>query len=284
MRVSFLVLIVLVLRASAASAAPNEGIVLEAYTGERPDDAGKAVAPLLRELESSGFAIGAEVARKFEDHVSRAAGEPGAAPVGFFTTVDSGTKAWASGKFEEAVTLLAPLLGASRESPGAFIGNSKLRDGLLRALIVVGLSQQRLGNQGDAGDTFAELIRSYPDATVSRSTYGPEAAALFDQAKKVHAGKAKGRLLVKVTDEDTEVYLDERLERKGTTVKELVPGDYRVIAQLGSKRSRNHKVSVKPGEEVTITVDPFFDAAVRTGTWAGFAFGSAADRERLEAT
>lgn len=282
MRVSFLVLFVLVVRGSAASAAPNEGIVLESYTGERPDDAAKAVAPLLRELESSGYSIGAEVARKFEDHVSVSAGELGA-PNGLFATVDAGTKAWASGKFEDAVTLLSPLVGAARDTPGAFIGNTKLRDGLLRALIVLGLSQQRLGNQGDAGDTFAELIRSFPDATVSRSTYGPEAAALFDQARKAHALKAKGRLLVKVPDEDAEVYIDERLERKGTTVKELVPGEYRVIVQLGNKRSRNHRVTVKPGEEVTLSIDPLFDAAVRTGTWAGFAFASAADRERLEA-
>ena len=283
MRVSFLVLIVGALRTSAAFAAPNEGIVLESYTGERPEDAAKALAPLLRELESSGFSIGSEVAHRFEDRVSRDVGTAQSLPIGFADVVDRGTKAWVGGKFEEAVALLSPLVGAARETPGAFVGNAKLRDSLLRALIVLGLSQQRLGNQGDAGDTFAELTRSYPDANVARSTYGPEAQALFEQAKKAQAAKVKGRLLVKVTDEETEVYLNERLERRGTTIKDLAPGDYRVIVQLGAKRSRNHRVSVKPGDDVTLVMDPSFDAVVRTGAWAGFAFASGADRERLEA-
>ncbi len=283
MRVSLFVLIVLVL-SSIASAAPNEGIVLESYTSERPEDAAKALAPLLRELESSGYSIGAEVARKFEDHVSRDVGTAQNLPVGFTDGVDRGTKAWVGGKFEEAVALLAPLVGAARETPGAFIGDTKLRDSLLRALIVLGLSQQRLGNPGDAGDTFAELIRMYPTASVARSTYGPEAATLFEQAKKAQAAKTTGRLLVQVTDQQTEVYLDERLERRGTTVMNLAPGDYRVVVQLGNRRSRNHRVSVKPGDDVTLVMDPNFDSVVRTGTWAGFEFGNPSDRERLEAT
>lgn len=273
----------LLVAATSVVRAGNDGIALEAYTGERPDDAAKAVGPLLGELAQRGFSTGEDVARSYELKVSRTLGGPDELPIGYADVVDRGTKAWVGGKFEAAVALLSPLVDASHEATGAFLGNAKLRDVLLRALIVLGLSQQRLGDPGAAGETFAELIHSYPEATVARSTYGPEAAALFEQARKNLAAAPKGRLLVKVTDELTEVYINERLERRGTIVKELPPGTYRIVAQLGSKRSRNHRVTVKAGEELSLTIDPAFDGVVRTTGWAGFVFPSAGERERSEA-
>lgn len=279
----FPALVLLVLAVSArVSAAGNDGIVIESYTGARPDDAAKAIAPLLRQLAQRGFQTGSEVGAKFEDRVSRHAGGAADLPAGFAAEVDKGTKAWASGKFEEAVGILSPLTEAARVSNGAFIGNAKLRDTLLRALVVLGLSQQRLGDPAAATTAFAELIRTFPDATVARSTYGPEASQLFEQTKKTLAAEARGRVLIKLADEQTEVYIDERLERRGTTVKQLLPGDYRINAQLGAQRSRTHRVTVKPGDDLTVTIDPVFDAAVHTTGWSGFAFQTAAERERLE--
>ena len=265
------------------AAAGNDGIVVESYTGARPDDAGKAIAPLLRELAQRGFQTDSQVGSKFEDRVSRSAGGAADLPASFAADVDKGTKAWASGKFEEAVAILSPLTEAARVANGAFIGNATLRDTLLRALVVLGLSQQRLGDPAAATTAFAELIRTFPEASVARSTYGPEAAQLFEQTKKTLASEARGRLLIKLADEQTEVYIDERLERRGSTVKQLIPGDYRINAQLGAQRSRTHRVTVKPGDDITVTIDPVFDAAVHTMGWSGFAFQNAAERERLEA-
>jgi hypothetical protein len=279
----FPVLVLLVLAVSVrVTAAGNDGIVVESYTGARPDDAAKAIAPLLRKLAQRGFQTGSEVGAKFEDRVSRNAGAAGDLPAGFTAEIDKGTKAWASGKFEEAVAILSPLTEAARITNGAFIGNAKLRDTLLRALVVLGLSQQRLGDPAAATTAFAELIRTFPDATVPRSTYGPEASQLFEQTRKTLAAEARGRVLIKLADEQTEVYIDERLERRGTTVKQLLPGDYRINAQLGTQRSRTHRVTVKPGDDLIVTIDPVFDAAVHTAGWSGFAFQTAAERERLE--
>ncbi|MBA3461637.1 MAG: hypothetical protein H0T46_16865 [Deltaproteobacteria bacterium] len=281
MRFPGLVLLVLAVCARVA-AAGNDGIVIESYTGKRPDDAGKAIAPLLRELAQRGFQTDSQVGTKFEDRVSRHAGGAADLPASFGTEVEKGTKAWASGRFEDAVGILSPLTEAARVANGAFIGNAKLRDTLLRALVVLGLSQQRLGDPAAATTAFAELIRTFPDATVARSTYGPEAAQLFEQTRKTLASEARGRLLIKLADEQTEVYIDERLERRGSTVKQLIPGDYRINAQLGAQRSRTHRVTVRPGDDITLTIDPVFDAAVHTTGWSGFAFQTAAERERLE--
>ena len=90
-------------------------------------------------------------------------------------------------------------------------------------------------------------------------------------------------MLVKLTDEQAEVYLDGRLERRGTTVKDLIPGEYRVLARLGGVMSRVHRVVVKPGADVTVTIDLAFDDVIRSSPFAGFEFATASERERSEA-
>ena len=51
------------------------------------------------------------------------------------------------------------------------------------------LSQQRKGDLAAARDTFQELLRSYPDAEISRGTYGPDAHGLFESVRR-DLGKA----------------------------------------------------------------------------------------------
>src|SRR4051812_41333533 len=110
-----------ILACARVAFAGADGVVLESYSGARPDDAAKAVAPLLGELAQRGFATGGEVGGKFEGRISRDAGAAGAQPATFSADVDKGTKAWASGKFEDAVALLSPLVEQAHVVNGPFI-------------------------------------------------------------------------------------------------------------------------------------------------------------------
>jgi hypothetical protein len=261
------------------------GIVLESYTGARPADASKIVGPVLGELATRGFGdAGAVIATRFEAQVSRAAVTPDGLPKDFADQIEKGHRAWIAGSFDDAVAILGPIVDAVHANPGALARNAGARDRVLKALIALALSQHRRGDPSAARTTLGELLRSYPDAQVQKGVYGPEAASLFEQVKKELAAGPRGRLLVKLADEQAEVFINERLERRGTTVKELVPGEYRIMIALGDQMSRSHRVVIEAGKEQTLTIDLAFDAVVRTSpAWSGFEFASASDRESAEA-
>lgn len=270
---------------AAASADDGFGVVVESYTGTRPDTAGTVLLPVLRELAARDFLAGADaVGRRFEAQVSRPAISAQGLPADFAEQIERGHRAWISGTFDQAVSILGPLVDAAHANSGAFAKNPGIRERLQKAMIALALSQQRRGDPSAARETFAELLRSFPDAQVTKGTYGPDAAQVFEQTKKELAAAPKGRLLVKLANESAEVFINERLERKGTTVKELTAGEYRVIVQLGDRQSRAHVVTIKAKEEATLTVDLAFDEAVNSSpAWTGFQFASAADREKSEA-
>src|SRR5690349_608509 len=160
------------------------GIALESYTGDRPADAPRLLGPILDELAARGFQAGDTLSRSYEAGVSRAATTPGGLPADFAGEVDRGFKLWVTGKFDDALKVLGPLVETAHANTGAFAKDQTLREPLLKALIGVALSQQRNGDPSAMRATFAEIIRSFPDAQLSRGTYGPEAADAFEQVRR----------------------------------------------------------------------------------------------------
>ena len=65
-----------VLLATVSPAHAGDDIVLESYTGARPDEAKKFVRPVIDELGRRGYSAGDDVGRKFESRVSRPALAP----------------------------------------------------------------------------------------------------------------------------------------------------------------------------------------------------------------
>ena len=256
------------------------GIVLEAYTGQRPADASRLLGPVLDELAARGFSAGDTVARQYEGQVSRAAQTASGLPADFAAQVDRGFKAWVAGKFDEAIKVLVPLVEAAHANTGAFVRDPSLREPLVKALIVLAIAQQRTGDPSAARGTFGEVLRSSPDAQVTRGTYGPEAADLFDQVKRDAAAGGKGKLTVKAADDGAVVFVDEVF--RGTSTTELVPGEYRVSVMLNKQPSRSHRVVVKAGQETTLAVDARLDQAIHTDGWTGLAFASEPDRDANE--
>jgi hypothetical protein len=263
----------------AAPAWAGGGVVLEAFTDHRPPDASRLLGPVLDELAARGFSAGDTVARQYEGQVSRAARSSSGLPGDFAVQIDNGQKAWVRGQFDEAIKILQPLVDAAHANTGAFVKDPSLREPLVKALTVLAIAQQRTGDPSAARATFGELLRSAPESQVSRGTYGPDAANLFDEVKRELSSGGKGKLTVKA-DDGAVVFVDEVF--RGTSTTELVGGEYRVSVMLNKQPSRSHRVIVKPGQEATIAIDAGLDQAIHINGWTGLLFESQADREAHE--
>lgn len=282
MRLPFLA--ILALFAFAAGPAFAGNIVIESYVGDRPADAPRLVNPILGELVSRGYNYGDTLARAYEQKVSGTALTATGLPADFAAQVDTGFKAWVSGRFDEAIKTLEPLVEAAHANSGAFARDQGLREPLHKALIALALAHARTGDPAAARATFAELLRSSPDATLSRAMYGGEAYEMFEQVRRDVTANGTGKLAIKVADDTAVVFVDEQYRGVGSTTLELLPGEYRVCVLLNKQPARTHRIVVRAKDEVSLAIDPRLDQAVRTATWTGLQFATPADREAHEGT
>ncbi len=275
-------LVILGVGSNAPAHAGRAGIVIESYAGDRPEEASRAIRPLVGELAVHGF-VGGGVAADYEARVSRPAGRR---DDDLTAAVERGRRAWIDGQFEAAISTLGPAVESAVADVRAAIEDPRRRPLILTALIVLALSQHRLGQTGSSRETFAELVRSFPDAEVASGVYGPEAAKAFDLSRRELAGRARGRLRIAVDGDRTEVFVNERAAPRGSTSLELAPGSYRIVARTAATWSRVHAVSIAPGSDVSLAIDPAFEAAVRTDVandFTALVFPTRDARRQLEA-
>jgi hypothetical protein len=286
MRIRFPVLVsLLVLLCDPAHAQVQEpAIAIESYTGERPAEATRIVSPVLDELEKHGFAVGPEaVGRAFEAKVSLPPSGPEGLPNDFGDQIERGHREWIAGKFEEAVAVLSPVVTTAHANASTFARNQDLRERLLKGLIALGLSQGRLGDRAGMRETFAEILRTFPGASVPRA-YGPDAYALFEEVRKQVTTEGRGRMVIDPAGSDAVVFVNESFTNVGANVKgDLIPGIYRVFVQRGTRTSRIHRVRVEANKETTLKIDPSFDASVHSSPgWTGLLFRTAREHEKSE--
>jgi len=266
------------------SFARADGIVLEAYTTDRPADATRLLLPIVEELTHLNKSITGEQLRlTYESGVSKPAQTPEGLPTDFADQVDRGFRSWVGGKFDEAIKTLVPLTEAARANSGVFAKNQALREPLRKALIALALSEQRVGDLSAMKTAFAELLHGFPDAVVSRGVYGSDAFSAFDEVKRAVAAAGEGKLNIKVAQDGGAVFVDEAYRGQGSTSLSLAPGDYRVLVMLNKQPSRTHYVSVHPNIETTVTIDAELDQAIHTRGWTGFLFANDAARDAHEA-
>jgi len=269
---------------AVSSLAHADGIVLEAYTNERPADATRLLMPIVEELTHLNKSMSGEQLRlTYESSVSKPAGTPDGLPTDFGDQVDRGFRAWVSGKFDDAIKILGPLTDAARTNSGAFAKDQNLREPLRKAWIALALSEQRIGDPAAMKAAFVELLHGFPDAVVSRGVYGSEAFAAFDQVKRDVTAAGEGKLSIKVAQDGGAVFVDEAYRGQGTTAMSLAPGDYRVLVMFNKQPSRTHYVSVRANSETVVTIDAELDQAIHTRGWTGFLFSSDAARDAHEA-
>jgi hypothetical protein len=266
-----------------SSIARGGGVVLESYTGDRPADAARLLAPVLEELSRRDYAAGDTIARAYEAQASRTAMMPSGLPSDFSAQIDRGFKAWVGGRFDEAIKILVPLVETAQANSGVFAKDPSLRDPLLKGLIGLALAYQRIGDLSSMRSTFGEILHSFPDAQVARAIYGPDAQQAFDQYKRDAQAAGRGKLTVKLADDTGVVFINEAYRAVGSTTIELMPGEYRVLVMMNKRPSRTHRVTVRANGDTTVEIDAKLDQAIRTAGYTGLAFANQADRDSQEA-
>lgn len=274
---SWIVVAVVVAWSGVASA--RDGIVLESYSGPRPADASKVLAPVLEELSQRGFEGGDSIGRLYEGKVSRP--RPASLSPTFAQDLKTGQQQYLQGNYAAAVATLQPLIDSAHDNSGAFAKNQALRQTMLDGLVALALAQDRNGDPKTAQLTFEELARSFPGAQVPANRWGANAAKMFDAISRNLTTQQVGRLIVKAPS-GAEVYINERFEQNGNVVKNMLPGEYRIFARDGAKQSRLYRVTVSSAVDASVTIDLDLDSAVHTSPdWTGLQY-SGGDRERFE--
>ena len=280
--------VTLVGRAPAAGAAPPDappaghttGLVLEFYSGDRPEDADQLLAPALSALAARGFAAGpGQTAHIIESHVSR----PGmASKVSAQTLRDSiqtGYHEFLVSNYQAAVDDLGGVLEVIHANPALVAIDQSLRPPTMRALVGLALSLRRMGREDQAAATMAELVRSFPSAEISTREYGPEPAEFFRKTVTLLSQRGNGELEVETNDPTAVIFVNESFRAVARASLSLTPGTYRVYVQRGKTVGRVYDVAIEPNRTHRLAVDLDLDESLHTGTrWSGLVLPPGPDR------
>lgn len=265
------------------SAARADLVVIEASVDARTDEDAARLEPLRAELISRG-AIGApeDLARRLETTGSMPARLHPGLRLDFVEAIARSYKLWISGSFGECVAALRPLIDEAHRNPADVVADPRLGASVYKGLVTLALCEHRLGNERLSRDAMIELLRS-TDLEVSKSQYGAEAVELFSRARLEAKALASGALTVKSLDESAAVFINERFAGVGKFARAaLIPGRYRVFAQVGARQSRVHMVEIGPGENVSLELDAERESRLITSPWIGYSFEDREQRARRE--
>ena len=283
MRACIVAFVVVGLCSVAQAGAP---IAIESHSAPRSDDVRALVEPVLAELGTRGYRVGAGRVGNDAERISRPSSAGNLDLREISTRAQDGINKWHSGAVDEAADVLQRLWVDARLNPAPIALNSAAREPLFRALVTLAMVRARVKAAESAFDVMAEVIRTYPDQVVTRAAFGPEAAKLFESTRQTLNQQGRGTLTVKVGDPAVQVFVNERYAANGTTTRpDLVPGHYRVYLQRGNVEGRFYIVKVEANAEAVLEVTWPFDVALHSGPyWAGFQFSTEADRLKAEAT
>lgn len=278
------ILMVTVAVCGAGARARAGGLALESNAGPRDKASASLLRPIFEELARRGYRSGyPDVGKPLEGAVSRPSRSEQGLPADFPARVEQGYRLWLAGDFQGALAALTPLVQQARANAADVVGAAKVAAALLKAHVGIAMCHHRLGDDTAAWAAMAEIVRSF-EAEVTKGQFGSEAYALYQQVKKEARAAAPGSLNVRLTDEVGVVFLNERFAKAGSGLRtDLVPGTYRVMAQLGPDFGRVYEVEIKAGGTAEVALDPKLERSLVTSPdWTGFTFRDRGEREQYE--
>ncbi len=279
----FVVTILAALLCPATASA--DGILLESYGGERPQDADELVAPIRAELGSRQYSTGNALAERIATHLSEPATVlPALKLEEAARFIKSGYQQHLGGSWQLAITDLSRGIDLLLSAPVSMVREQERRDQLFDGLVALARSHKRAGNDRDAKRVMSELLRTFPDRELSRAKYPPDVHEYYRAVQRMLTTEGLGRLKVKA-DDGLMVFVNERFVGLGEiTLADIFPGPYRIYVQKGERRGRLHRVEVRPGGSSSIVIRWSLDGALRRdGSCVGFQYENEREREAHEA-
>lgn len=268
-----------------SQSAQADTVVLDArLSSDAGDDVAELLAPLTQELESRGARLATRALTKsLEGSGSRPSRMGKGLRTDFVEAVDRGYKQWISGNFSECVAAMQPLLDEAHRNPADIASDARFAAAVYKALVASSLCHRRQGNTIASRDAMVELLRSF-DIEVSKAQYGAEAQELFARTRTEVKAAPSGAISVRSLDDNAAIFINERFARVGQVSRaDMIPGRYRVFAQVGRLQSRVHLVDIKPGDNVTLELDAELEQSIVTSAqWAGLVFAGREQRAQRE--
>lgn len=265
----------------ATPARAGDPILLQSHAGAIPDDARTYVAQLVRALGSDAPLHGAALGKKVEASLSDTAGSK-TRPVGIRQLVEQGRKRFINGEFRQAIAKLEQARGQLTRKVALVASDQGLRDTLHKASLFLAHAYLR-DKQGErATERISEVIRSFPDRDLSLARYGPDLATFYRKVRQELNRQPRGSLTITSEAQGCLVFVNERfVGMSPATVKDLLPGRYRIYVQRPRQQGRIHLVTLNGGSH-QVTVDFALDRVLHTEPFVGFRFEDRAAKERDE--
>jgi hypothetical protein len=270
----------------AAHSAPGARpiVVLESYVGQRPDDAGAILEPLLDELDSRGFAARpASVLHR----LGRRAPRPGVLDrnrtVAEITQpVETGYAAYTRGRFAEAQATLRIALDQIHRNPALLVLDTNNLNAIFKTLVALALSQAKRGDTGGSVATMIELIRTFRSQPITRADYGPDAEQFYRAVWKQVQAMGRGQLSIAVDSEQAVIFVDGQIRGLGrAALVDLIPGIYRVFVQVPGTVGRQYEREVTANELAELDIDWELDSSLwMSDQWTGLMFSTEAERAK----
>jgi len=259
-------------------------IVLESYVGQRPDDAGAIMRPLLDELDARGFVARP---RSILERVGGRAPRPGAldpdrTAAEITQPADTGFAAYTRGRFVEAEAVLTLAIDQIHRNPALLVLDTNNLHATFQVLVALALSQAKRGDTGGSVATMVELIRTFRSQPITRTDYGPDAEQFYRAVWKQVQAMGRGQLSITVENDQAVIFVDGQIHGLGkAALADLIPGVYRVFVQVPGTAGRQYELEVNANELAELHVDWELDASLwMTDSWIGFVFATEAERAK----
>jgi len=240
-------------------------ILVEEYDGgERPADADKILSPLRDELRNTGVVVEPIEINQYSwgGGIPKAGiADPTVTIAKLMDDMNAAINDGLHGRYEQAITELDAVYLSARDNEATVVLDPTARIWLTKVLVNSAAAHYHLaqiekekkkGRDDDAiqrherlaQELLLEQIRSHPENPVTAADFGPEMEKSYAAARENSDHMTRGRVVIKVSRPDAEVFVDEVLQGQGSIALDLLPGLYRVLVRVGTE-SRLYPVNVE---------------------------------------
>jgi hypothetical protein len=245
-------------------------VVLESYVDRRPPDAERAAVERFKAaLQRHGVATKPEqIIAAIGAHVPLP-GYPDreVTRTQLIQQIEKATNRAAHEAYDEAVTILVSVFRDLDANPALAVSDPESRSWITKGRVALAFAYARSKRLKQANKVVLDHIRSYPDASLKEEH--EEVEKLYTANMAAIAGAARGRLVVRVSRLDAEIFVNAVRRGVGTIDLPLLAGEYSVVVRAAPVYL-SYRMTVRPNERAERVIDWSLDSAFTVARdWIG---------------
>jgi hypothetical protein len=257
--------VLFVVSAVAPESASAERLVIESRIGDS-GDADLLAVTVRSVLEKRGHSsVAAEFVTRSADRMPRENTAPSEQTITEFQNhLGRGFRRFTDVAFADATDAFTRALAMVREYPLLVTQSAEVRKDVFQAHVMLSLAYKRAGEGNAARRIIEDMIRCFPDQTISIKRFGPEPERQRRQLDASMRAQGMARLAITTPSASkAQVFVNERFVGSGSVSVDLVAGAYRVFAMTDSGPSRLRIIDLAPNAQKVVELDTVFDRAIQ---------------------